>query len=338
MADATPMMMWQAGTDKRAVYFNRLWLEFTGRTLEREAGEGWEEGVHPDDLQRRRETFARAFDQRQNFEMEYRLLRHDGEYRWILDRGTPLNAADGSFIGYIDGCIDITERKWAESDRHLEVVTLQDHALQTFFAIGLVARAALVELADRAPRRGSEPVAAALVQVAELATDGTEHLREAIFALNHTELSAPGGVVPALGRLVRGFQQRTGIEADLLVTGVQRRLPREVEDVLQAVGREALANVERNSQATAVVLGVHVARHTVTLSIHDDGVGPSEPAVKRIADSATHFGLRGVGQRVRQLGGTFVAQPAGEGGFRVRMRLPLKGTQPGAIPQLARDG
>jgi signal transduction histidine kinase len=220
-----------------------------------------------------------------------------------------------------------------DADRHLEIVTLQDHALQTFFAIGLVARAALAELA---PRRVSEPVAAALVQVAELATDGTEHLREAIFALNHADLSAPGGVVPALWRLVRGFQQRTGIEADLLVTGAQRRLPKEIEEILHAVGREALANVERNSQATAVVLGVHVARHTVTLSIHDDGVGTSEPPVKRIANSARLFGLRGIGQRVRQLGGTFVAQPAGDGGFRVRMRLPLKRIASGSIPHLPR--
>jgi PAS domain S-box-containing protein len=103
MADATPVMIWQADVDKQAIYFNRLWLEFTGRTLEQEAGDGWADGVHPEDLERCLGTFAQAFDQRQNFELEYRLLRHDGEYRWILDRGAPLNAPDGTFTGYIGG-------------------------------------------------------------------------------------------------------------------------------------------------------------------------------------------------------------------------------------------
>lgn len=328
MADATPVMIWQADVDKRSIYFNRLWLEFTGRTLEQEAGDGWADGVHPEDLERCLRTFAQAFDQRQTFEMEYRLLRHDGEYRWILDRGAPLNAPDGSFTGYIGGCIDITERKRAEAQKHQEIVALQDHALQTFFVIGLVARAALAELA---PDRVSEPVAAALVQVMDLARDGSQHLREAIFTLNRAELAA-GGVVPALCRLVRGFQQRTGIEADLVVTGAQRQLSMEIAEMLHAVCREALANVERHSQAGAVVLGLHIARHTVTLSIQDDGTRAAEPVLKRIADSATHFGLRGVGQRVRLLGGTFVAQPARDGGFLVRMRLPLKGNQSTEVP------
>jgi PAS domain S-box-containing protein len=320
MADATPVMIWQADHAKQSIYFNRLWLEFTGRTLEQEPGAGWADGVHPDDLERCLRTFAQAFDHRQNFEMEYRLRRHDGEYRWILDRGTPLNAPDGSFIGYISGCIDITERKRAEAEKHLEIVALLDHALQTFFVIGLLARAALAELA---PDRVSEPVAAALAQVVDLATEGTEHLREAISSLSHAEQAA-GGVVPALWSLVRGFQQRTGIEADLLVTGAQRRLPMEIAEMLHTVGREALAKVERHSQAGAVVLGLHIARHSITLSIQDDGARTSEPVLEQIADNAAHFGLRGVGQRVRRLGGTFVAQPARDGGFLVRTRLPLK--------------
>jgi PAS domain S-box-containing protein len=321
ITDAAPVMIWQTDLHKRAVYFNRAWLEFTGRTEAQEADDGWADGVHPEDLERCLRGFATAFDQRQSFEMEYRLLRHDCEYRWILDRGTPLFATDGSFNGYIGGCIDITERKKTEVEKHLEIVALQDHALQTFFVIGLVARAALAELA---PDRVSEPVAAALVQLVDLASAGTEHLREAIFALNHGEVAARG-VVPALWRLVRSFQQRTGIEADLIVTGAQRQLPTEIAEMLHMVGREALANVERHPQAGAVVLGLHIARHSVTLSIQDDGAGTSAPALKRIADSATHFGLRGVGQRVRRLGGTFVAQPARDGGFLVRTRLPLKG-------------
>jgi PAS domain S-box-containing protein len=321
MADAAPVMIWQADVDKQPIHFNKLWLDFTRRTAEQAPGNGWASSIHPEDLEQCLSTFATAFDARQNFEMEYRLLRHDGQYRWIVDRGVPRYSPDGTFIGYICGCIDITERRQTEAEKQLEIIALQDHALQTFFVIGLVARAAVAELP---PDRVSEPVAAALVQVMELATAGTEHLREAIFALNHSEVVA-GGVVPALWGLVRAFQQRTGIDADLLVSGTPRQLPTEVSEMLHAVAREALANVERHSQAGAVVLGLHIARHSVTLSVQDDGASASEPVVERIADSATHFGLRGVGQRVRRLGGTFVAQAARDGGFLVRTRLPLKG-------------
>src|SRR5262249_31159451 len=156
------------------------------------------------------------------------------------------------------------------------------------------------------PERVSEPVAAALAQVGELANTGSEHLRESLFALTHAEVDR-SGVVPALWRLVRRFQQRTGIEADLVISGSPGRLPVEVAETLHAVAREALSNAERHSKASAVLLGLRVGPRTVTLSVQDDGAGASVRMVKRIADSATHFGLRGVGERVRRLGGSFVA-------------------------------
>jgi PAS domain S-box-containing protein len=114
LADATPVLIWQSGVDKLCTYFNRNWLEFTGRTFEQELGNGWTEGVHPDDYARCLQVYNEAFDRRELFEMEYRLCRNDGEYRWLLDRGVPLFASDGAFAGYLGGCIDITERKRAE--------------------------------------------------------------------------------------------------------------------------------------------------------------------------------------------------------------------------------
>jgi PAS domain S-box-containing protein len=114
MADSAPVLIWISGLDKLCTYFNRKWLEFTGRTLEQEMGNGWVEGVHPDDFARCLETYVSAFDAREEFTMEYRLRRFDGEYRWILDSGTP-RREDESFVGYIGSCIDITDRKRAES-------------------------------------------------------------------------------------------------------------------------------------------------------------------------------------------------------------------------------
>lgn len=110
LANHAPVLIWIAGLDKGCFYFNQPWLNFTGRTLEQEQGNGWAEGVHPDDFDRCWQTYVEAFDARQPFTMEYRLRNRGGEYRWLLDNGVPRLAPDGEFLGYIGSCIDITER------------------------------------------------------------------------------------------------------------------------------------------------------------------------------------------------------------------------------------
>ena len=87
LADSAPVLIWMSGTDKLFYHFNKSWLEFTGRSPESELGNGWAEGVHPDDLQRRLDNYAQSFDRRDKFRMEYRLRWQDGEYRWIFDIG-----------------------------------------------------------------------------------------------------------------------------------------------------------------------------------------------------------------------------------------------------------
>jgi PAS domain S-box-containing protein len=114
LADATPVLVWSSGTDRQCNYFNKRWLDFTGRSIEQEMGHGWAEGVHPEDIQRCLETYIRAFDTRTHFTMEYRLRRHDGEYRWVLDNGVPKFDPSGNFSGYIGSCLDITDRRRAE--------------------------------------------------------------------------------------------------------------------------------------------------------------------------------------------------------------------------------
>ena len=128
MADTAPVMIWMSGQDKLCNYFNKRWLEFTGRALEQELGNGWTEGVHPDDFQYCLKVYETAFDARQDFKMEYRLRRSDGDYRWILDHGTQRYLPDGSFAGYIGSCIDITDRKHSE-DRFRLVVEAAPNAM-----------------------------------------------------------------------------------------------------------------------------------------------------------------------------------------------------------------
>ena len=111
VTDASPVMVWMSGTDKLCYYFNKRWLDFVGRTLEQESGNGWAENVHPDDCDRCLQIYVTNFEARRPFEMEYRLRHHTGEYRWIFDRGVPRYAPDGTFEGYVGGCLDIHAQK-----------------------------------------------------------------------------------------------------------------------------------------------------------------------------------------------------------------------------------
>ncbi len=127
LADSGQALIWKANTDKLCDYFNKIWLDFTGRTLEQELGNGWTEGVHPDDYQYCLDIYLSAFDKHESFSMDYRLLRHDGEYRWIQDDGCPRFDVNGTFAGYIGYCLDITERKIAEKE--LQALSLRQNAI-----------------------------------------------------------------------------------------------------------------------------------------------------------------------------------------------------------------
>ena len=117
-----PALIWHSGPDARCDYFNQTWLDFTGQTLEHELGDGWAEGVHPEDLPGCLKTYREAFEARQPFSMEYRLRYHDGTYRWIVDHGCPHHAINGCFCGFIGSCYDITPQKTSElSLQHTQV-------------------------------------------------------------------------------------------------------------------------------------------------------------------------------------------------------------------------
>ena len=113
LVEKAPIMIWRANVTMECDYFNEIWLAFTGRQMEQETGNGWAEGVHPEDFDRCLKIYTEHFTRREIFEMEYRLRRYDGVYRWIFDRGVPYSDSEGNFKGYIGSCIDVTERREA---------------------------------------------------------------------------------------------------------------------------------------------------------------------------------------------------------------------------------
>jgi PAS domain S-box-containing protein len=306
VADSLPVMIRHSTPDRLATYFNKPWLDFTGRTLEQESGSGWSENVHPEDLERCLTTAERAFDAQERFEMQYRLRRSDGQYRWVVDRGAPLHAQDGTFLGYVGGCIDVTDAKQAAAD-------LDDRAEQTFFAIGLVARAALMEVPLE---RSTEPLAGALARVVDLASAGARHVRQRSI-VPAVVAEGPAQTIVALRLLARTFQRRTGIDTALIVSGLPRQLPAEVVETLESVSEAVLSSLERRTLPGAVLFGLRFGTRTVTLNIQHD-------ARIQMGGVAEDIGLAGVSQRVHQLGGSMMLRSSRDGGGLVRVRLHVR--------------
>lgn len=116
LCDNAPVLIWTCGPDLRHDWFNRRWLDFVGQPLEHEVGDGWNANVHPDDLESSLGVYRKNFEARRPFSLEYRLRRHDGEWRWVLDTGVPHYGADGAFAGYLGSAVDVTEQKEAHRE------------------------------------------------------------------------------------------------------------------------------------------------------------------------------------------------------------------------------
>ena len=198
-SDAAPVMVWMSGPDGMFEWFNKSWLAFRGRTLGDELGEGWTEGVHPEDLERCLGIYGHCFEQREPFSMDYRLLRHDGKYRWVLDTGVPRLGQDGEFLGYIGTCVDISDRKELEDKlaEHARNLRLSDRRREEFLArlshelrnpLGPIANAAAI-------LKALEQNDARLVKVREIIERQVEQLHRLITDLVDVTRITKGRVV-----------------------------------------------------------------------------------------------------------------------------------------------
>src|SRR5262249_48111360 len=123
VVEVAPVMLWMSGTDARCTFFNKAWLDFTGLSLKEQTEQDWVASVHPEDRERCVNKYLAAVKSRETFTLEYRLLRQDNVYRWVLHHGVPRHADDGSFLGYVGSRTDFTDRR--EAEEHLREVNNQ---------------------------------------------------------------------------------------------------------------------------------------------------------------------------------------------------------------------
>lgn len=324
ITEASPIMVWMSGTDKLCYYFNKGWLDFVGRTLEQESGNGWAENVHPEDFDRCLQIYVQNFEARRPFEMEYRMRHHTGQYRWILDRGVPRYAPDGTFEGYVGGCLDIHDQKKAaqkiriaddmirlmkaqDEERRRIARELHDSAGQTLAVLGM----SLAQLIHHA--EGIAP---------ELAREGKEihvmvqqlhrEIRTTSYLL-HPPLLDECGLASALKLYVEGLSERSPVAITLDIADNVGRLPGDMELAIFRLVQECVTNIHRHSGSKTALIHVSREGDSVRIQVQDHGKGISPERLVEIQSRGSGVGITGIRERMRQFHGEMKIESNGPG-------------------------
>ena len=328
VANAAPVMIWMSDTQKLCYYFNQTWLDFTGRSLEAEVGNGWAEGVHPDDKQTYWSTYARAFDQRKAFAMEYRLRRHDGEYRWVLDLGVPRFNADTFFAGYIGSAIDVTERKEAEealssvSRRLIEAHEEERTWIARELHDDINQRIALLAVHLRTLKQKLAPEEAEAGRFVEEAYERASELGSDIQALSHHLHSSKLdylGLVAAAKSVCKELSHDHNVEIVFQSEDLPQDIPKEVSLCLFRVLQEALQNAMKHSRARRFEVSMTSTLAEIHLNVHDSGIGFDPEKV--VSDHG--LGLTSMKERLKLVGGRLSVESKLEVGTTIHARVPL---------------
>ena len=334
LANTAPVMIWTAGTDRKCSYVNKTWLDFTGRPFEAELGDGWVDGVHPDDSKRCIETYAEAFNRRESFEMAYRLRRKDGEYRWILDNGVPRFDPNGTFAGYIGSCIDITDRKLAEES----LVTIGGRLIEAHEAertwIGRELHddinqrlALLANELDQWSQNTSTNEVIELVrhtqtQIAEVAQDvqGLSH------RLHSSKLEYLG-LATAVKSFCKELSEKNRVEIVFDHAGIPHNLSKEVSLCLFRVLQEGLQNAVKHSGVQSFAVDLRGTGESIELTVVDSGNGFEEQE----ALTRHGLGLISMRERLQLVHGELSVKSQPGVGTTLRARVPLETDGYGAI-------
>ena len=329
VANTAPVLIWMSGPDKLRTYFNQPWLEFTGRPIEAELGDGWAEGVHPEDQRNCLDAYNSGFDQRRPFKMQYRLRRNDGEYRWISDIGVARFNPDRSFAGYIGSCIDVTERKMAEealaslSGRLIDAQEGERKRIAREIHDDYTQRLAMLamEVEELADQVGDSPVEAGPIfhqiwnQIGELGAD----LHSLSHSLHSSTLESLG-LVAGIKAFCKEFAEQQEIQVEFAHENVPRGVPADAALCLFRVAQEGLRNIKRHSGANKAEVRLEASEKKLHLSITDQGRG---------FDVNKHsprdgIGIRSMEERLRSLGGQLEISSRPMEGTRINAWLPLK--------------
>ncbi len=304
LADATPVLIWGAGTDKLCNYFNKQWLDFTGRSAEEEMGDGWTQSVHPDDLDRCLQTYHQSFDARQPFTIEYRLKRQGDDYRWLLDTGVPRFTPDGTFYGYIGSCIDITDRKRVEEElrqsdrRKEEFLAVLSHELRNPLA-PIQTAVDLLEHAGSSQAGSERPLAMIKRQVGSLKrlvddlldisriSRGKIELRKELVELAAVVAQAVDAVRPLFDDRQQKLHVSIPGESILLEADTTR-----LEQILFNLLINAARYTPRGGQ---IWLDVEQLEQKVVIRVRDTGIGIEPDLLPKVFDLFSQ-GERRVGQ------------------------------------------
>jgi PAS domain S-box-containing protein len=328
VANKAPVLIWMSGTDKLCTFFNQCWMDFTGRSIEQELGNGWASGVHPEDRARCLGIYSSAFDARVDFEMEYRLRRYDGKYRWIVDYGVPRFESDGAFCGYIGSCVDITDRKLAaESLEELSgrLITAQDEErrriareLHDDFSQRLALQGiGLAQLWKKMP----ESEVAERAKVQEL-LKGIQEISSDMHSLSHQLHSSKlehVGLAAALKGLCEELSSRFKIEIAFIDHALSPRIPKDVGLCLFRIAQEALGNVVKHSRAKQAQAEIYRTSNEIRLRIVDAGFG-FDPELR---NENAGLGLVSMRERLRLVGGRLSVQSAPMRGTEILAEVPL---------------
>ena len=328
VANTAPVLIWMCGPEKLFNYFNQPWLDFTGRPLEAELGDGWSEGVHPEDLKNCLDIYTRAFDLRQSFRMEYRLRRHDGEYRWVLDIGVPRLNLDGSFAGYIGSCLDITDHKLAVEalagvgrrliEAHEEERTWIARELHDDINQQVALMAIELERCDQNLPKFEAEAHDHIRRVHQHLSDLGNDVQALSHRLHSSKLEYLGLAVAADG-FCKELSEQQKVEIEFSHAGIPRSLTKEVSLCLFRVLQEALQNAVKHSGERHFKVELHGTSGEIQLTVSDPGIGfDQQEAIDRRG-----LGLISMRERLQLVGGQFSIESKPGWGTTIRARVPL---------------